>query len=323
MSNPQTVDIESILTLAKQGDPGAIVTLINHSLNPKGITARVGWKNHCLGILLEALPVPDREEMIAFIRQSLGQLQPESIRLVKVGGYQPGQSVPVWYEEIELERLSTSFSKLDYRASSITSGMNQRLESDYGDGDLGEYGTLLPRSSPSLQLAMADVMNSASLGSVDRNTNELRFLRVCFNAEETALLPLASIQHVLKIPVTEVLPVPHMPDCVLGIYNWRGEMVWLVDLAQQLGFPSVLMDSHRLETVNTIVIQSDRLCLGIVVPRVYEIETHSLQQLQPPPSAFPAKLLSFLQGYFSASSSPVLNPKALIQDPRLQVHHSD
>lgn len=320
MSNPQTVDIESILSLAQKGDPGAIVTLINHSLNPKGITARVGWKNHCLGILLEALPVPDREEMIAFIRHSLGQLQPKSIKLVKVGGYQPGQSVPAWYEEIELEELSTSFSELHYRISSITSGMNQRLESGYEHGNMEEYGALLPRSSTSFQLAMADVSSSASSGSVDRNVNELRFLRVCFNAEETALLPLTSIQQVLKIPVTEVLPVPHMPDCVLGIYNWRGEMVWLVDLAQQLGFSSVLLDSHRLEAVNAIIIQNDRQCLGIVVPRVYEIETHSLQQLQPPPSAFPAKLLSFLQGYFSSFNSPVLNSKALIQDPRLQVH---
>lgn len=322
MSNPQTVEIESILTLAKQGDPGAIATLINRSLNPKGITARVGWKNHCLGVLLEALPIPDQEDMIAFIRQSLEQLQPESIRLVKVGGYQPGQSVPAWYEEIDLEGTSAVISELDYRVSSITSWLNQGLEPGYGQEDLGEYGALLPQSSTraSTALQLAGAINSAASSPIDRNTSELRFLRFYVNAEETALLPLTSIQEVLKVPVAEVLPVPHMPDCVLGIYNWRGEMLWLVDLAQQLGFLSVLVDSHRAETVTAIVIQTDRQCLGVVVPRIREIETHSLQQLQPPSSAFPSKLLSFMQGYFSSSGSPVLNSKALIQDPLLQVH---
>jgi positive phototaxis protein PixI len=320
MSNPQTAEIESILTLAKQGDPGAIAALINRSLNPKGITARVGWKNQCLGILLEALPIPDQEDMITFIRQSLGELQPESVRLLKIGGYQPGQSVPVWYKEIELEETSASISEVNYRASSITSWLNQGLEANYGREDLGEYGGL-PQSSTALQLAGA--INSAVSSPGDRNPNELRFLRFCFNVEETALLPLTSIQQVLKVPVTEVLPVPHMPNCVLGIYNWRGEMLWLVDLAQQLGFPSVLIDSHPAETLNAIIVHSEYKFLGMVVPQIREIETYSLQHLQPPSSAFPTKLLSFMQGYFSSSGSPVLNPKALIQDPLLQVHRSD
>jgi chemotaxis signal transduction protein len=302
MSQLQSSELQAILTLARQGDPNAIATLINHSLNPKGITARVGWKHHCLGILLEALPVPDQQEMVAFIRQSLVNLQPESIHRVKVGGYQPGQSVPAWYEEFEMEG-SAAVSDLLYQAPSLTSWLNQGLQPS--DGLRNGTGSATAHSLPP---------NRSQ--TVDR----LRFLRFYVNAEDTALLPLNSIQQVLKVPATEILPVPHMPDCVLGIYNWRGEMLWLVDVAQQLGFASVLMQSAGRETVTAIVIQTDRKFLGLVVPQLRDIEVHSLQQLHPPTAAFPAKLLSFMQGYFTSSSSPVLKAQAFIQDPLLQVH---
>ena len=106
MRNPHPSATHHILTLAKQDEVSVIATLLNCSLHPRGITARVGWNNNCLGILLEAIPIPDPEEMLALIRQSLATLNSKSIRLVKVCGYQPGQSLPAWYEEIELEGIS-------------------------------------------------------------------------------------------------------------------------------------------------------------------------------------------------------------------------
>lgn len=320
MSQLQTPELQDILTLAKQGDPTAIATLINHSLNPKGILARVGWKHDCLGILLEALPVPDQQEMVAFIRQSLVNLQPKSIQRVKVGGYQPGQSVPTWYEEFEIKGSAAPIPEHVYQAPSLTSWLNQGLHgSDAMSGS--NYPARSSHGSAPL-LISADSRATAQMlpPHPPQVASDLRFLRFCISAKETALLPLSSLQQVLKVPATEILPVPHMPDCVLGIYNWRGEMLWLVDVAQQLGFASVLVQSPGQETVTAIVIQTDRKVLGLVVPQLRDIEVHSLQELHPPTAAFPAKLLSFMQGYFSSSSSPVLNAHALIQDPLLQVH---
>ncbi|WNZ27737.1 purine-binding chemotaxis protein CheW [Leptolyngbya sp. NK1-12] len=316
MSIPQFLELQDILSLARKGDPSAIAALINHILNPKGITAKVGWNHHCLGILLEALPVPDQEEMIAFIRQNLADLQPESIRLVKVGGYQRGQSVPTWYEEIELEGRVTASPEMDYSAPSLIRWLNQGL---VPNEEKEENSDALPSSLLASSAFDPETLDLAHLTATNFAANEQRFLCFYLNTEETALLPLSQIQQVLKIPVVEILPVPHMPNCVLGIYNWRGEMLWLVDLAQQLNFASGL-NLPSMETLTTIVIQTDRNYFGIVVPRLSEIETHNPQRLQLPTSAFPAKLLSIMQGYFSPSGIPVLNANALIQDPLLQVH---
>jgi positive phototaxis protein PixI len=311
----QFSELQDILTLARQGDPGAISTLINHSLNSRGITAKIGWNNQCLGILLESAPVPDQEEMIAFIRQNLSNLQPAAIRLVKVCGYQPGQSLPAWYEEIEMEGISAIVPE-EYSTPSLASWLNQGLAPRDGhEGADSLYGSLSAQLAQSLE----SVTKHAGLNR-PHASDELRFLRFYFNDRETALLPLSRIQQVLKVPVAEILPVPHMADCVLGIYNWRGEMLWLVDLAQQLGFSSSLTEIRSRDTVTAIAIQTEHKFLGVIVPQLRDVETHSADQLQPPTSVFPAKLLAFMKGYFISSSSPVLDATALMQDPRLQVH---
>jgi positive phototaxis protein PixI len=316
--NPQLADRSEALILAKQGNPHAIATLLNQAFNPRGIFAKVGSHGNCLGILLESAPVPDQDEMVSAIRQMLTDLQPASIKFVKVGGYQPGQNLPAWYEEIELEK-SLTLADASYRAASVESWLNQGLE------PIGGYRASHHPSGSFPQSSARSETNSIPPHSADFDTSqrvsERRFLRFYMNQQETALLPLSTIQQVLKVPVVEILPVPHMPDCVLGIYNWRGEMLWLVDLAQQLGFASPLTDLRAFETVNSIAIQVDHRFLGLVVPQTIDIETHNLQQLQPPTAGlFSAKLLSSMQGYFVASSSPVLNARALIQDPLLQVH---
>lgn len=295
MNDTQAFDHKIIQSLAEQGDLSAIATWLNYHLNPRGITARVGWKNHCLGILLESSPFPDQAEMVAFIRQNLAHFKPELLQLIKVCGYQPGQSVPAWYEEIETGESSTAGFALDYSAPSLVSWLNQGLEPSLTDQD--------------------------GFGGENRPIEPRRFLRFYFTASDIALLPLNQIQEVAKIAVSEILPVPHMADCILGIYNWRGEMLWLVDVAQQLGFASALMQTAHLSTVTAIVLQTDNQLIGIVVPRILDVESHSPQQIQPATAGlFPAKLLSFMQGYLLPSTSPILNVKALVKDPQLQMH---
>ena len=295
MSDMQPFDLQRIQCLAEQGDLNAIATWLNYHLNPRGITAKVGWKNHCLGILLESSPFPDQVEMVAFIRQNLAHLKPEPLQLIKVCGYQPGQSVPAWYEEIEIGDTSMSGFALEYSSPSLMSWLNQGLE-------------------PSLN-------NQGYFSTSDTPIEQHRFLRFYLTASDIALLPLNQIQEVAKIAVSEILPVPHMADCILGIYNWRGEMLWLVDVAQQLGFTSALMQTSNLRTVSAIVLQTDGKLIGIIVSHLLNVESHSIQQIQPPTAGlFPTRLLSFMQGYLLPSTSPILNVKALVNDPLLQVH---
>ena len=93
----------NLLELAKQGDPQAIATLMNRSLQPRGITADVELQGNCLRVALEAEQVPNRQALTAFVQNGIGNLAIQSIQSIKVTGRQIGASVPAWVHEIILD----------------------------------------------------------------------------------------------------------------------------------------------------------------------------------------------------------------------------
>lgn len=92
----------NILELAKQGNAKAIANLINRSLQPKGITAKVTLKDGCLQVMLESDQVPEELALVSFIRKSMTSLGAKSIERLKVYGWQTGEEFPAWEQEFEL-----------------------------------------------------------------------------------------------------------------------------------------------------------------------------------------------------------------------------
>jgi positive phototaxis protein PixI len=143
-----------------------------------------------------------------------------------------------------------------------------------------------------------------------------RFLRLQLCSENTALLAVDEIAAVVTVTVTDILPVPHMPSCVLGLYNWRGDMVWLVDLGQQVGFSGL-----GLPQFMAVIAEVNGQSLGLCVPQVHDIESHDPQLIHPPSSEmFSNQFLPFVQGYLTGDRTTVLNLSTLLQDSALNIH---
>lgn len=161
---------------------------------------------------------------------------------------------------------------------------------------------------------------------VTANPSEVgeKCLRFQLGADGIALLPLGIIKQVMQVSLAEVLPVPQMPGCVQGIYNWRGEMLWLVDLGQLVGFPPLCGADSYAETVMAIAIQVNDQSLGLMVSQINDIEWHNLQQLHVPAvGLFPPEILPYLQGYLIGANKEVLmvlNAEAIAQAPLWQTH---
>ncbi|NET46247.1 hypothetical protein [Okeania sp. SIO2B3] len=95
--------------LAKQGDPKIISSIINHSLQKKGINVQVTRDNGCLEVTLESDQVANQQvPLVEFIRTGIVKLGVESIHTVKVYGIQTGDQQPVWEDEIILGTPPTS-----------------------------------------------------------------------------------------------------------------------------------------------------------------------------------------------------------------------
>jgi len=148
-----------------------------------------------------------------------------------------------------------------------------------------------------------------------------RLLRFPLNYQDSALLPLEQIGEVLRVNVADILPVPEMPSCVLGICNWRGDMLWLVDLSQLLGYLSLDQQGQFADILVVLVVQVNDQSIGLVVSQVNDIEYHNLQHLQPAvPGVFPPKLLPFILGSLPEDQGIVLNIHAISNYPLWQIH---
>ncbi len=68
---------------------------------------------------------------------------------------------------------------------------------------------------------------------------EQKFLTFHLGDKDTAVISLSNITEVLQVSPLEICGVPQMPSCVAGIYNWRGEMLWLIDIESMFGYESL------------------------------------------------------------------------------------
>lgn len=298
-----------LLQLAYQGDGAAIATLMNRHLNRHQITASVTWEGNRLHVLLEAARIPDTEPLVSVIYRTILKLQVPTLKALKVSCQKPGSLDIVWSHE-----------------QSITPNLA-------GDSDLLQPPPESPQPPVVAPISLADWLSQkaqTSLAELIQPLSDLkepesaeRFLRFSFSPSETALLALGSIRQVLQVQSQSLLKVPDMPGCVVGICNFHGEMLWMVDLGLQLGFQgsTIGQGNRRSQAGMAIVIQSQGKSLGLIVPQVIDIESHDLTQLQPATAdLFPATLLPFIQGYLVRSSSPVLDASTLLGDRRLQIH---
>ncbi|WP_016952358.1 chemotaxis protein CheW [Anabaena sp. PCC 7108] len=152
-----------------------------------------------------------------------------------------------------------------------------------------------------------------------------KFLSFHLGVRDTAVISLHHITEVLRISMTEICGVPQMPNCVLGIYSWRGEMLWLVDLEEMLGYPPVLQSSNLLSKMMAVVLENEGKYLGLLVRQLTDIESLDTQQMKTPsPDLFHSAISPFLQGYFTNGSEEMifnLDALAILKSPMWGSHN--
>ena len=138
-----------------------------------------------------------------------------------------------------------------------------------------------------------------------------------------ALLPLAQFAEVLKVPVNSVIPIPHMPAYVMGVYNWRGTVLWMIDLGLLLG----MMPCHKYQGArsvhSTLVIErKDEASVlhqvGLVVHDItdtVQIDPATISNVEL--SNLPESLTRFLSGYWMNEQGEML---AVLDDEAIFSH---
>lgn len=164
-------------------------------------------------------------------------------------------------------------------------------------------------------LSVSDSPSRLTQGSSPEKKEQ--FIRFHLEPETTALLPILQLGEVLNIPIDQIVPIFQMPAWVMGVYNWRGEILWVVDLGQLVGLTPCYQQSFSTSTYTTILLNAasdkspssseNNQVLGIIVNRIEEIEWCNLDQIQSPPSTIAVDgMLTFLRGYWMKSDDEML-----------------
>ncbi|WP_026099882.1 chemotaxis protein CheW [Prochlorothrix hollandica] len=147
-----------------------------------------------------------------------------------------------------------------------------------------------------------------------------QFLSCSLGSRTAILLPVIQLIEILNISPDQITPIPHLPSWVRGVYNWRGEVLWIVDLARLLGIESeplaqraAPLVSPALANSQVVVLQGQPVTgtgtwatLAVLVDQVGDLEWCAADTIQSPPAAaFTPTLARFLQGYWLKGNGDV------------------
>jgi positive phototaxis protein PixI len=149
----------------------------------------------------------------------------------------------------------------------------------------------------------------------DHEEEEL-FLRFVLLPDTKLMLPIKQISAVLKIAYGQIIPIPEMPPWVMGVYNWRGDIIWMIDLGNLVGL-TPWMEQNLTSSQHKVIIirpsnvknlgQSNHNSIGLVISDVEDLDSCNIQELHSPPaSAITEELAPFLRGYWIKDNSDIL-----------------
>ena len=110
-----SIDKQTALQMAKNGDEKVIALLVNRSLKPQGITARTQIKGDCLKILLESDRVPEENTLTELLTREISGLGIYSVETLRIYGRQKGEPKPAWIKDISI--LQVDFTSRENNAS--------------------------------------------------------------------------------------------------------------------------------------------------------------------------------------------------------------
>jgi positive phototaxis protein PixI len=131
-----------------------------------------------------------------------------------------------------------------------------------------------------------------------------QFLSFVISPDSTMILPTSDLTEVLTLSASQIVPIPECDRSVMGVCNWRGEVLWLVDLASMLGGKPLFQHRPVPSQYSVIIVhqqvgQQKALSLGLVVTEVAQMVWCDRETIQPvPASPAIAATAPFLQGYW-------------------------
>ena len=150
------------------------------------------------------------------------------------------------------------------------------------------------------------------LESIPDDTRQ-RFLRFRLAGENGTFLPIQDIVEVRPLKTTDILPIPEISSSILGVCNWRSEILWLIDLNILVGDLPLWKQFPVLEEPIAIVVQSPQQSVGLVVEKVDDVELLDPESIHQPTDLSPSEIAPFVVGYLPDHKGTVLDALTIVE----------
>jgi positive phototaxis protein PixI len=143
-----------------------------------------------------------------------------------------------------------------------------------------------------------------------KTTGEM-FLRVQLDDRTTAVIPMLHTQEAIVLPVGRISVMPNLPAPVMGLFNRRSSLLWLVDLPEILGLKPI--DRH-VQSYDIALLKVNEAPLAVAVRSILGVIRFEQAEIVSSVDKFNPALAPYLSGWIlrDQESILVLNPAAII-----------
>lgn len=166
--------------------------------------------------------------------------------------------------------------------------------------------------------SQSNLFSNPAKESIARPSTSVKeqFLQLKLAPKVPALLSLQQMTEVLTISPGRIIPIPEMPAWVMGVYNWRGQILWMVDLGHLCGFTPWYQQASSVLVHKAVVLRIHpegspnyvkNQMLGLVVDQVEDVEWLDPAGIQTlVPTMTQPQFEKLVRGYWPKSNSELL-----------------
>jgi positive phototaxis protein PixI len=123
-------------------------------------------------------------------------------------------------------------------------------------------------------------VSSKKLAKSAINQSAEQFLAFSLTNSQTsnqqALLPAKQLLEIVNVNLSQITAIAGLSSpSVMGIYNWQGDVIWVVDLASMLGYKPLYAQEYSLgnfqDKCHIIFLRSQDTVLGFAVAKVWQM----------------------------------------------------
>jgi positive phototaxis protein PixI len=137
------------------------------------------------------------------------------------------------------------------------------------------------------------------------------FLRFKLDEQTTAVVPMLQTQEAIVLPAERISVIPNLPSPVMGLFNRRSSLLWLVDLPEILGLEPI--DRHR-HSYDIVLLKVEQTPLAVAVMSIQGVTRFDRDEIRSPIGSFNPAFTPYLQGWILQAQELVLvlDPEAII-----------